>query len=101
METETFNIDELLIRVLSHQAEQEEIVYFSEWMKDERNRLYFEKFRKVWNLSSGRHADREMVEAGLEDYRRFMHRSLSPKHSMKRVWRMISAVAVVMIGVFA
>ena len=29
METETFNIDELLIRVLSHQAEQEEIVYFS------------------------------------------------------------------------
>ena len=45
METETFNIDELLIRVLSHQAEQEEIVYFSEWMKDERNRLYFEKFR--------------------------------------------------------
>lgn len=101
MEMETFNIDELLIRILSNQADQKEIVYFSKWIENERNKLYFDKFRKVWNLSSGRHADQKMVEAGLEDYRQFMRRSLSPKHNIKRVWRMISAAAVVIIGVFA
>ncbi|WP_018336585.1 FecR family protein [Butyricimonas synergistica] len=101
MEMETFNINELLIRILSNQADQKEIVYFSKWIENERNKLYFDKFRKVWNLSSGRHADQKMVEAGLEDYRQFMRRSLSPKHNIKRVWRMISAAAVVILGVFA
>lgn len=101
MEMETFNIDELLIRILSNQADRKEIVYFSKWIENERNKLYFDKFRKVWNLSSGRHADQKMVEAGLEDYRQFMHRSLTSKHNIKRVWRMISAAAVVIIGVFA
>ena len=101
MEMETFNINELLIRILSNQADQKEMVYFSKWIENERNKLYFDKFRKVWNLSSGRHADQKMVEAGLEDYRQFMRRSLSPKHNIKRVWRMISAAAVVILGVFA
>lgn len=101
MEMETFNINELLIRILSNQADQKEIVYFSKWIENERNKLYFDKFRKVWNLSSGRHVDQKMVEAGLEDYRQFMRRSLSPKHNIKRVWRMISAAAVVILGVFA
>lgn len=100
MEMETFNIDELLVRVLANRANHEDIVFFSKWMEDGEHRAYFEKFKKVWNLASGIHADRTVVESGLEDYRRFMRRTLKPVRNMRWVLRTVSAVAAVLVGIF-
>lgn len=58
MEMETFNIDELLVRVLANRANHEDIVFFSKWMEDGEHRAYFEKFKKVWNLASKSEAKR-------------------------------------------
>lgn len=98
MKTETSNIDELLVHILSNRASQEEIVYFSRWVKE--NRTYFEKFKKVWHLSSGGHAKQEMLESGIEDYRHFMQRSLKSRRNARVSWRILSSVAVLVIGVF-
>lgn len=99
MENETFNIDELLIHILSHRASREEIVYFSKWMKQEDHQVYFKKFQKVWNLTSGGHANRSMLDAGLADYRRYMQQSGKSGRAVW-LWRTISVAAVVIIGVF-
>ncbi len=100
MEMETFNIDELLVRVLANRANHEDIVFFSKWMEDGEHRAYFEKFKKVWNLASGIHADRTVMESGLEDYRRFMRRTLKPVRNMRWMLRTVSAVAAVLVGIF-
>lgn len=94
MESETFNIDELLLRVLERRADESDIIYFSRWMEDEEHRVYFGKIKKVWNLSAGVHSDRESLEKGLDDYRRFMHRTSRSK-KVKRMMRAIAAAAAV------
>lgn len=65
MKNETFNIDELLIHILSHRASQEEIVYFSKWMELEDHQVYFKKFQKVWNLTSGGACEPGSIRNGL------------------------------------
>lgn len=99
MKNETLNIDELLIHILSHRASQEEILYFSKWLEREDHQVYFKKFQKVWNLTSGGHANQNMLEAGLTDYRRFMLQS-NKRRRVMWLWRTISVAAVVIIGVF-
>lgn len=95
MDNETFNIEELLIRILGNRASQEEIRYFSKWIEEGENRVYFEKFKKLWNLSMGGHADQKMLEEGMVEYYQFMKNSLKSKQRIKRMW-MIRSVAAAM-----
>ncbi len=41
----------LIARVLSGRATKEEILAFSEWIKDYGNELYFERFKQMWHVS--------------------------------------------------
>lgn len=43
--------DILLSKILNNSATTEEIIEFSEWIKDYRNEAYFEKFKEMWNVS--------------------------------------------------
>lgn len=43
--------DILLSKILNNSATTEEIIQFSEWIKDYRNEAYFEKFKEMWNVS--------------------------------------------------
>ncbi|PKO96982.1 MAG: hypothetical protein CVU12_02630 [Bacteroidetes bacterium HGW-Bacteroidetes-7] len=43
--------DILLSKILNNSATTEEIIEFSEWVKDYRNEAYFEKFKEMWNVS--------------------------------------------------
>lgn len=95
MELGTFDIDELLFRVLEKRAGQEDIVYFSKWIKDEEHREYFEKIKKLWNLSAGGHVDQISLEKGLDDYRHFMRKASMSKKLKKMVWCMTAIAAVV------
>ena len=46
IDSENFDIDEILVCILMECASQEEVVYFLEWIKREENRIYFDKFKK-------------------------------------------------------
>ena len=50
MDDKNINIEELLVRILENRADSEEIRYFSKWMEGRENRVYFEKFKKIWNF---------------------------------------------------
>ena len=64
MNEKNTNIDDILTRLLGHEATDEEIVWFSTWILQEENKAYFMKFKKVWNLTNGRHATPEEIAAG-------------------------------------
>lgn len=98
MSDETFNIEELLVRILANRASQEEILYFSKWIEERENRVYFEKLKKLWNLSSGGHANQEMFIAGVKDYYRFMENTLKPKRRVRGIRRIASVAAVVAVA---
>ena len=57
MDDKNINIEELIVRVLENRADSEDIRYFSKWVEEIRNREYFEKLKKIWNLSAGGHAN--------------------------------------------
>ena len=96
MDDKKINIEELLVRILENRAGSEEIRYFSKWMEGQENRVYFEKFKKIWNFSAGSHASPEMLEAGVRDYRLFMEKSLKSKMRVTLMWRLGSVAAVLL-----
>ena len=96
MDDKNINIEELLVRILENRADSEEIRYFSKWMEGRENRVYFEKFKKIWNFSAGSHASPEMLAAGIRDYRLFMEKSLKPKMRITLMWRIGSVAAVLL-----
>lgn len=96
MDDKNINIEELLVRILENRADSEEIRYFSKWMEGQENRVYFEKFKKIWNFSAGSHASPEMLAAGVRDYRLFMEKSLKPKMRITLMWRIGSVAAVLL-----
>lgn len=96
MDDKKINIEELLVRILENRAGSEEIRYFSKWMEKRENRVYFEKFKKIWNFSAGSHASPEMLEAGVRDYRLFMEKSLKSKMRVTLMWRIGSVAAVLL-----
>ena len=96
MDDKNINIEELLVRILENRADSEEIRYFSKWMEGWENRVYFEKFKKIWNFSAGSHASPEMLAAGIRDYRLFMEKSLKPKMRITLMWRIGSVAAVLL-----
>lgn len=65
-------------------------------MEGQENRVYFEKFKKIWNFSAGSHASPEMLEAGVRDYRLFMEKSLKSKMRVTLMWRIGSVAAVLL-----
>ena len=65
-------------------------------MEGRENRVYFEKFKKIWNFSAGSHASPEMLAAGIRDYRLFMEKSLKPKMRITLMWRIGSVAAVLL-----
>ena len=88
MDDKNINIEELIVRVLENRADSEDIRYFSKWVEEIRNREYFEKLKKIWNLSAGGHANSEILEIGVRDFRLFMEKSLKPKKRVVLMWRM-------------
>ena len=96
MDDKKINMEELLVRILEKRAGSEEIRYFSKWMEGQENRVYFEKFKKIWNFSAGSHASPEMLEAGVRDYRLFMEKSLKSKMRVTLMWRIGSVAAVLL-----
>lgn len=96
MDDKNINIEELLVRILENRADSEEIRYFSKWMEGQENRVYFEKFKKIWNFSAGSHASPEMLAAGVRDYRLFMEKSLKSKMRVTLMWRIGSVAAVLL-----
>ena len=100
MDDRTVNIEELLLRILEKKASKEEIRYFSAWIRVEENRIFFEKFKKLWNLSTGCHANKEMLEAGVKDYRLFMENSLKPRRNIG-LFKKIASVAAVLLMVLS
>lgn len=98
MEEEKTSIEDILIRILANRATEKDIEEFSKWMQDEKHRKYFEKFKKVWHLSSGYHATRKEIEQGQQDYRRYMEKS-------RRKYRLIryttTAAAILIVGIFS
>ena len=96
MDDKKINIEELLVRILENRAGSEEIRYFSKWMEGQENRVYFEKFKKIWNFSAGSHASPEMLEAGVRDNRLFMEKSLKSKMRVTLMWRIGSVAAVLL-----
>ena len=100
MDDRTVNIEELLLRILEKKASKEEIRYFSAWIRVEENRIFFEKFKKLWNLSTGCHANKEMLEAGVKDDRLFMENSLKPRRNIG-LFKKIASVAAVLLMVLS
>ena len=96
MDDKNINIEELIVRVLENRADSEDIRYFSKWVEEIRNREYFEKLKKIWNLSAGGHANSEILEIGVRDFRLFMEKSLKPKKRVVLMWRMGSVAAVLL-----
>ena len=100
MDDKTINIEELLLRILERKASKEEIRYFSEWIRVEENWILYEKFKKLWNLSAGSHANKEMLETGVNEYSSFMENSLKPRRNIG-VFKKISSVAAVLLMVLS
>lgn len=44
-------IDSLLARVLQGEASKDDIYFFTGWIKDYRNEIYFDKFKEMWNVA--------------------------------------------------
>ena len=101
MDDKKINIEELLVRILENRAGSEEIRYFSKWMEGQENRVYFEKFKKIWNFSAGSHASPEMLEAGVRDYRLFMEKSQKSKMRVTLMWRIGSVAAVLLMILYS
>ena len=101
MDDKKINIEELLVRILENRAGSEEIRYFSKWREGQENRVYFEKFKKIWNFSAGSHASPEMLEAGVRDYRLFMEKSLKSKMRVTLMWRIGSVAAVLLMILYS
>ena len=101
MNEKNTNIDDILTRLLGHEATDEEIVWFSTWILQEENKAYFMKFKKVWNLTNGRHATPEEIAAGLKKYRQFMLSSLRPRHYRRVIRHAAAAAAVILAGLFS
>ncbi|RHR82868.1 FecR family protein [Odoribacter sp. AF15-53] len=100
---ETFeNIDELLTRILDDSADREDVRVFGEWIRLEGNKTYFEEFKKIWNLSSGIQCDDRAVEAGWQDYKRFMVSSRKKKTSflLRDMWKYAAAIVILAVSVF-
>lgn len=50
-ETDRSGIDNLLAKILQGAASKEEILQFSEWIKDYQNEIYFDRFKEMWHVS--------------------------------------------------
>ena len=98
MDKKSYNIDELLVRILGNKASKKEIFYFSKWIGEkEENQKYFEQFKKLWHRSNGRHANQEMINSGAKDYRRFMEGALRSGRSVRLGWKAASVAAMVFV----
>ena len=61
-ETDRSRNDILLSRILLGEATKEEILQFSEWIKDYQNEIYFDRFKEMWHVS----VDTTYVKANAE-----------------------------------
>lgn len=91
MKEKNNDLDLLLARVLNREADPQEIAFFCEWIRQEENRLYFDKLKKVWNLTAGGHVAPGALKNGLQDYRRFMQKSAAVGKRPHNLWRYVAA----------
>lgn len=91
-------IDSLLVKILEGRAENHEIELFSNWIKDYRNELYFDRFKEMWHISTDDAYFKN--NKGLKDSSRFVNyirqSKLRQRYRRVLVWS-VSAAAVIVL----
>lgn len=91
-------IDNLLVRILEGSAERDDIIFFSTWIKDYSNEIYFEKFKEMWHVSvDTNYIDNNVAEHDLEKFISYIKRSKLRDRNRKRAFMSISAAAVIVL----
>ena len=90
---ESNEVDSLLIKILNGSASKDEISFFSVWIKDVNNEIYFDKYRDMWHIST----DSGFLESNVDknDRERFISyvRSSLNRERNRRLWIRGSSVA--------
>jgi transmembrane sensor len=97
-ETDRSGIDLLLVKILQGTATKEEILLFSEWIKDYQNEIYFDRFKEMWHVS----VDAAYIDAnsGQHNSNRFIgyiRKSKFRENARKGVLYTISAAALIIL----
>lgn len=74
-------IDKLLFNILSNQADENEIIFFSQWMKDPENEEYFIHLKDAWHLHDISSVTIPVNEQGREQ---FIHHIRKEKSSNRQ-----------------
>ncbi|MHC1779066.1 MAG: FecR family protein [Bacteroidales bacterium] len=91
-------IDNLLVRILEGSAGKEDIIFFSTWIKDYSNEIYFEKFKEMWHVSvDTSYIDNNVAEHDPERFISYIKRSKLRERNRKRAIMSISAAAVIVL----
>ncbi len=91
-------IDNLLVRILEGSAERDDIIFFSTWIKDYSNEIYFEKFKEMWHVSvDTSYIDNNVAEHDPEKFISYIKRSKLRDRNRKRTFMSISAAAVIVL----
>ncbi|GAB1474258.1 FecR domain-containing protein [Bacteroidota bacterium] len=91
-------IDNLLVRILEGSAERDDIIFFSTWIKDYSNEIYFEKFKEMWHVSvDTNYIDNNVAEHDPEKFISYIKRSKLRDRNRKRAFMSISAAAVIVL----
>ncbi len=91
-------IDNTLVRILDGSAEKEDIIYFSTWIKDYSNEIYFEKFKEMWHLSIDKsYIENNSAEHNPEKFIAYIKRSKLRERNRIRAITSISAAAVLIL----
>ncbi len=97
-ETNHSAIDNLLSRILEGSASNQDILQFSEWIKDYQNEVYFDRFKEMWHVSVD--ASYKLSNQANQDPDRFVAYIRKSKQKDK-IWRgvtiSLSAAAVIML----
>ncbi len=97
--TERSAIDNLLSSILNGDPTTEQIIQFSEWIKEYQNELYFDRFKEMWHVSVDKEYIR--VNTGLQNPGRLIEyiKSSRRKEMVKKVttWSMAAAASLLLI----
>jgi len=91
------DIDLLLGRIVSGEADSSEIEKFSDWIKDPDNERYFEQFREIWHIGQNKMPDKEKKAKAHHRYISYIRFRRRREKVSKRIFRTVSYAAVILI----
>ncbi len=95
MQFDKEHIDTDLLKILNGEASDEEMLVFSEWLKEKEHLLYFSRIRKLWNLTSGSRVNEPQLEKEVAAFRLRMRHIRARERSrryLRFVWRGVAAI---------